>query len=36
MSRQVSINLEQKNSQEKLNGAEENPNKLEIYTFLFT
>ena len=32
MSRQVSINLEQKNSQEKLNGAEENPNKLEIYT----
>ena len=32
MSRQVSINLDQKNSQEKLNGAEENPNKLEIYT----
>ena len=32
MSRQVSINLDQKNSQEKLNGAEENQNKLEIYT----
>ena len=32
MSRQVSINLEQKNSQDKLNGAEEIPNKLEVYT----
>ena len=32
MSRQASLNLEHKHSQDKINGAEENNEKLEIYS----